>query len=191
MKKFILTLNLLFAFSAAAETPTDVINRTIDAVIVIVENNQGDAGKTPRRNAIMEVVRKVFDFEEMSKRSLGAQWKNITPAQQKEFVDAFSDLLAKTYIEKVETIKPGMVKIKGEKVDGDKAILKTVVAYQDSDFPLDYKMQKAGESWVAYDVTIENIGLVTNYRNEFAGILRKDKFEGLLKQIKDKAAKRL
>lgn len=190
MKRIFLMLILLSAFNVQAETPTDVINRTVDAVIEVVSENPGEANKTSRRNAIMEIVRKVFDFDEMSKRSLGAQWKNITPAQQKEFVAAFSDLLAKTYIEKIEEIKPGMVKIKGEKIDTDKAVLKTTVEYKDSDFPLDYKMQKDGESWKAYDVTIENIGLITNYRNEFAGVLRKDKFEGLLKQIKEKAANR-
>ena len=193
MKKFKVVLFLLFIsfcflgnLCAETLTPTKTIEKAIDEIIVIVEKLPGTENSTPRRDEIMSVVEKVFDFEDMAKRALGANWVNITKDQQTEYVDLFSKFLAKTYIDKVEDVKAGIVTFDSERIIDDKALVKTKVKLNDELFPLDYKLQSHPNQWRVYDVVIENVGLVTNYRNEFAGIMRKEKFEGLMERLRKK-----
>lgn len=190
LKRIALLAALIFSTSAAcfAESPSPKaeIQKTIDSIISTVQANPGDAGKGPRRQKLREIINPKFDFDEMSKRSLGSNWVDITPAEQKDFTTVFSELLARTYLSKIETVKPGMVKVESEQVDGTKAIVKTVVLSQGDTFPIDYKMMYRDNGWRVYDVVIENIGLVANYRNEFSGIIRKDKFSGLMEKLRAK-----
>ncbi|RIL09909.1 MAG: organic solvent tolerance ABC transporter substrate-binding protein, partial [Proteobacteria bacterium] len=139
-----------------------------------------------RREKLRAVIQPRFDFQEMSKRSLGPYWNEATPAQRTEFVDVFSELLARTYLGRIETVRTGMVKIDNEAVDFPKAVVKTTVTLKGDAFPIDYKLQSTDGNWRVYDVVIENIGLVANYRNEFAGIIRKEKISGLISRLKDK-----
>ncbi|MBN8548395.1 MAG: ABC transporter substrate-binding protein [Deltaproteobacteria bacterium] len=176
--------------AAATQTQTSALNevkKTLDEVIKVVTTYPTDKQLQVRRDKLREVINPRFDFEEMSKRSLGTYWKEITPEQQKEFVVVFSDLLARTYLSKIETVEEGMVKFDGEKVDFPRALVKTIVKYKGDNFPLDYKLLNEGGSWKVYDVVIENIGLVANYRNEFAGIIRKESFDGLMKKLREKS----
>ena len=166
--------------------PLEKVKVTIDEIIKIVEANSGDENTTQRREKLRELINPVFDFEEMAKRSLGANWKEATQDERKEFVDVFSDLLAKTYLSKIETVKSGMVTVNSENVDQVRALVKTSVLHRGETFPLDYRLQNTSGKWKVYDVIIENIGLVANYRNEFAGIVRKDKISGLIRRLKDK-----
>jgi phospholipid transport system substrate-binding protein len=171
---------------AEAPSPKAEIKNTIDNIIATVQANPGDASKGLRRQKLREIINPKFDFDEMSKRSLGSNWTEITPAEQKDFTTVFSELLARTYLSKIETVKPGMVKVESEQVDGNKAVVKTVVLSQGDTFPIDYKMMYRDNGWRVYDVVIENIGLVANYRNEFSGIIRKDKFSGLMEKLRAK-----
>ena len=123
----------------------------------------------------------------MSKRSLGPTWNLVTPAEQEEFVKVFSELLAKTYLARIEFIEPNTVKIESEQVTEPKALVKTMIHHKGDIFPLDYKLVNVDKVWRVYDVVIENIGLVANYRNEFAGIIRKEEFSGLMRRLKEKS----
>lgn len=166
--------------------PKEKVKNTIDEIIKIVDSNSGAEKTSQRREKLRELINPVFDFEEMAKRSLGNNWKAATPEEQQEFTKVFSDLLAKTYLSKIETVKPGMVNVNSESVEQGRALVKTSVSHKGDTFPLDYKLQNESGSWKVYDVIIENIGLVANYRNEFAGIVRKDKISGLIQRLKDK-----
>jgi phospholipid transport system substrate-binding protein len=172
---------------AFAETsPKAEIQKTIDSIISIVEASPGDDKKLARRGKLREVINPKFDFDEMSRRSLGANWNTITPAEQADFTTVFSELLARTYLSKIETVKPGMVKVESENIESSKAVVKTVVLSKGDTFPIDYKLMLENGQWRVYDVVIENIGLVANYRNEFSGIIRKDKFPGLMERLRKK-----
>jgi phospholipid transport system substrate-binding protein len=172
---------------ANADTPPkEKVKTAIDEIIKIVESNSGDAQKDARREKLRELINPLFDFDEMAKRSLGINWKEATPEEQQEFTKVFSDLLARTYLSKIETVKPGMVAVNSETVDQGKAMVKTMVTHKGDTFPLDYKLQNTSGKWRVYDVVIENIGLVANYRNEFAGVVRKEKVAGLIQKLKDK-----
>lgn len=189
MKKFaliLLTFLISLSVSAQALTPTDTIQSAVDKIVVIVEKNLGEENTEARRDEILIVVKEVFDFKEMAKRALGSNWSKIDEQEQSEYIELFSKFLAKTYIDKVENIKKDVVKIESEKQRQGKALVKTKVNIDGEDFPIDYKMTNRDSSWQVYDVVIENVGLVTNYRNEFAGIMRKEKFAGLMKRLRKK-----
>lgn len=162
------------------------VERTVDEVIKTVKKFPSDKQLDQRRAELRKIINPRFDFDEMSKRCLGTYWKEINADQQAEFVKLFSDLLARTYLAKIETVEEGMVKFDSEKLEPPRALVKTTIKYKGDNFPLDYKLLTTDQGWRVYDVIIENIGLVANYRNEFAGIIRKEGFDGLLQRLRDK-----
>lgn len=171
-----------------SESPKQQINDTIEKLVNIVEAYPDNSQSQERRSKMREILTPRFDFHEMSKRSLGAQWNECTEEQRKEFVDVFSELLATTYLKRIENVERNMVEIKGQKLRAPKAQVLTIVNHKGDSFPILYKLLDENGSWKVYDVVIENIGLVANYRNEFAGIIRKEKMDGLLKKLREKAA---
>lgn len=171
---------------ADAPSPKVEIQKTIDSIISIAGAHPGDAQKIARRDELRKLINPRFNFAEMSKRSLGPNWNEITPAEQSEFTTVFSELLARTYLSKIETVQPGMVSVDSEQVELPRAVVKTIVTSKGDKFPIDYKLSYQNNNWQVYDVVIENIGLVANYRNEFSGIIRKDKFSGLMEKLKKK-----
>ncbi len=178
----------LFAKDASAyPSPKGEMQSTLDELVTIVTGNPGDENLSVRREKMHDVIAPRFDFREMAKRSLGAKWKSITTEEQEEFVSLFSDLLARTYLGRIENVEKDMVSVNGEKIKFPRALVKTMVDYKGDQFPIDYKLLHSSENgWRVYDVIIENIGLVSNYRNEFSGILRKEKFPGLINRLKEK-----
>lgn len=178
----------LQASEASKGSAKSAVKNTIDQLVAAVEQYADDSQLQARRDKLREIIEPRFDFEEMAKRSLGRQWKGRTESEREEFVSVFSELLAKTYLNKIENIESNMVSITGEKMAPPKALVKTKVEYNGDTFPLDYKLLYRSNDWKVYDVVIENIGLVSNYRNEFAGIIRKHDFSGLVSQLKAKVA---
>ena len=194
MKKFLfLLLSILVliipvtSFADAAQ-PRDVVKSTIDQIIktnnIYAAADQVDI----RRNKLREIINPNFNFQEMSKRALGAHWNSRSEAEQKEFTEIFSDLLAKTYLKRIDDVKTNVVSIDSEKIVKTKALVRTTITHDGQKFPMHYKMLQSTTGWRVYDIVIENIGLVANYRNEFAGIIRKDTFAGLIEKLKKKSA---
>ncbi len=171
---------------AGVKAPMDEVRTTVDEVVKVSVSLTGDANKSKRREKLREIIEPRFDFVEMAKRSLGASWLNMSTAQQDDFVKVFSALLARTYLERIETVEEKMVTIDSENVGYPKALVKTSVHRKGDVFPLDYRLHYADNTWKVYDVIIENIGLVSNYRNEFSGIIRKDGVDGLISRLKEK-----
>lgn len=194
MRKFLKLVAVLLivpftmAVAETAPSPKAEMNKTVTEIIRIVEQNSGDAVKEKRRELLRELINPRFDFNEMSKRSLGTYWNDISAEEQADFVKVFSNLLARTYLSKIETVKTGMIQVTEEEVTMPKAVVKTTVESKGETFPIDYKMRFDSGTWQVYDVVIENIGLVANYRNEFAGIIRKDAFAGLMQKLREKTA---
>jgi phospholipid transport system substrate-binding protein len=180
-------LGLLQPRAAFAETsPKADMQQTIDQIIKIASALPGEEKKIERRHKLRELINPKFNFAEMSKRSLGSNWNDLTPQEQADFTNVFSELLARTYLSKIETVKPGMVTVESEQVEAPRAVVKTIVVSKGDTFPIDYKLMLINNSWQVYDVVIENIGLVANYRNEFSGIIRKEKFAGLMERLRKK-----
>lgn len=183
----VVTLSSYVAVAApVTASPKAEMQKTIDDIIAIAEAHQGDAQKGVRRDKLRTLINPKFNFAEMAKRSLGPNWNEITPEEQKDFTAVFSELLARTYLSKIETVKPGMVKVESEQIESPRAVVKTTVTSKGDTFPIDYKMSIHDNTWQVYDVVIENIGLVANYRNEFSGVIRKEKFDGLIAKLRKK-----
>jgi phospholipid transport system substrate-binding protein len=172
--------------STKTASPKVEMEKTLEALVQIVEKLPGEENLTARHVEMRKVIGPKFNFEEMAKRSLGAKWKTISKGERTEFVDLFSELLAKTYLGRIENVERNMVVVKEEKLKFPRALVKTTVDYKGDLFPLDYKLLNTDGNWRVYDVIIENIGLVANYRSEFAGIIRKHKFSGLLEKLRTK-----
>ena len=187
-----LSLSAVFPLYAIAGEPTDQVKQTVDAVIQILNNKElkKPAKVEERRAKIRETVEKRFDFEEMAKRSLALHWKDRTPQEKKEFTSLFSDLLEDTYIKKIERYEDEKVVYTDEKTEGSYATVKTrVVTTKEIEIPVDYKIFKKGQKWEVYDIVIEGVSLVNNYRTQFNQIIRSGSYEDLVKKLKKKVLK--
>lgn len=189
---FIFCLSLFPAAPCFAGEPTDQVRQTVDAVLDVLKDKELKKPEKEkiRRVKIREIVDRIFDFAEMSRRSLSVHWKKRTAEEQKEFVSLFSDLLEDTYIKKIEKYSDEKIIYTGESVTGGNAVVKTkVITKKETDVPLDYRLMKEESKWKVYDVVIEGVSLVNNYRSQFNEILGSNPYGELVKRLKNKTLK--
>jgi phospholipid transport system substrate-binding protein len=180
---------LLYPFNTFADSPTVEIKSTVDQVIQILTNPQlqGEGKKQERRKRLREVIFVRFDFQEMAQRSLGAHWQRRTPKEQAEFIKVFSDLLEKTYVDKIESYNNEKFIYANERIDGPYAEVSSKMrTSKGEEFTINYKLHRVGEDWRVYDLVIENISLINNYRSQFNRILTGSGFNELVSRIKAK-----
>lgn len=176
-----------------AGEPTDQIKQTTDKILSTITN---PALKPPSKTAereklIRQAVDERFDWEEMARRALATHWAKRTLEERKEFVRLFADLLERTYKKKVEDYSGEKVLYEGETKDGDYATVKVkIVSKKNKDIPVEYRLKKEGNDWFVYDVSIEGVSLVNNYRTQFNSIIVQSSYENLIKRLKDKAEER-
>jgi phospholipid transport system substrate-binding protein len=183
---------LVSAGDVFAGVPLDEVKKTTNEVLDVLRNKELKApGKEElRRQKILEIVSQVFDFREMAKRSLGVYWRRRTPQQKDEFVPLYKDLLNNTYMRKVERYTSEKILYTDESIQGDYAVVKTrIIRNTGTEIPLEYRLMKEGGKWVVYDVVIEGVSLVNNYRSQFSQIIRSDSYEELVKRLKKKTMK--
>ena len=179
--------------AASAGEPQDKVKQTITDVLAILQDAslQGPEQTEARRAKIREVVRQRFGFEEMAKRALGRHWRNLKPEQRQEFVSLFSDLLERSYISKIEsavTEEKLNVLYTKETIDKDgyAEVRTEIVNPRDLNFGIDYRLLQRDGNWEAYDIIIEGVSLVNNYRTQFNTIIGQESYEGLVKRLKRK-----
>lgn len=185
-------ISFLVPSRVSAGEPTIQVKQTVDAVLDILKNKElKKPEKTEQRRAqIRNAVSGRFDFGEMAKRSLALHWKKRTPEEQSEFVPLFTDLIENTYIRKIERYQDEKVVYRDEKIEGTYATVKTdIVTTKEAQIPIEYRLMKEGDQWKAYDVIIEGVSLVNNYRNQFNSIIRSGSYAELVKRLKSKAIK--
>ena len=174
----------------AAGEPTEQIRAAVNQGVQILNSSKLDTKQRRAEtiNRLRKLVYPLFDFEEMAKRSLGAQWRRIGPQQQKEFVALFTKLLEKTYADQIDLYDGQKVVYTGETADQDYAEVGTKVVTKKGDaFSVDYKLHHPDGKWRIYDVVAENISLVNNYRSQFNRVIVNSSFEELVKRMKEKA----
>ena len=179
------------ACGALADTPLSEVKATTEKVLLLLKDSklQGDAKKTERRQLVRSEMEKRFAWEDSAKACLGKHWLKRTPAEKTEFVKLFSEFLKDTYSDKVATYYGDLDKVdyQGEKIQADYASVKLVLTTKAKvDHPLEYRMEKAGDDWKVYDVVIEGVSMVKNYRDQFDAIIAKSSYEELIKEIKSK-----
>jgi len=192
MKRILLStlLTLGLAVGALAQSPQAVIKETTDTIVTQLKapNVQGDEKKNARRQIVRGAMEKRFAWEDSARACLGPQWLKRTPAEKTEFVQLFSEFLKDTYSEKIATYYADLdtIAYRGEKIlDGDYASVKLVITTKAKvEHPVEYRMEKTANGWQVYDVVIEGVSLVKNYRDQFDAIIAKSSYEGLIKEIK-------
>ena len=179
----------LFA-QAAAGSATDAIKETVDQVFAVLDDesmNAPDRAKE-RLTLLEDIVARRFDFEEMGKRTLGSHWRTLNAGQQKEFVRLFQHFLSGTYAGNIDGYVGGQVEYVKERRKGAFAEVQTKIVTKKLAVPVDYRLLKRSNTWRVYDVVIDGISLVKNYRGQFGRILKTDSFETLLEKLQNKLA---
>jgi phospholipid transport system substrate-binding protein len=175
---------------AAAGEPLDKVRQTVENVLTIVSNKALQPQE--RHTQIRQAVLQRFGFEEMAQRSMGQHWRTLTPQQRQEFVELFTDLLARSYVTRIANYKAGPqgVRYPKEDISGDHAIVHTEITSERDPQPamVDYHLLHKDGDWKAYDIVIEGVSLVNNYRTQFNTIMLKDSYTGLVKQMRTKLA---
>jgi phospholipid transport system substrate-binding protein len=169
-----------------AGEPTEQLRGHIDAVIKTLQTKEGSADE--RRAAVRKIAERIFDFEETAKRSLGRHWQSRTPAERQEFVKLFTDLLEHSYLSKIEQYGGEKVTYAGDTVEGDHATVRSkIVTPKGTEIPLDYRMLRRDGKWLVYDVVIEGVSLVGNYRTQFNKIIQTSSWDDLVQKLRSKA----
>ncbi len=175
---------------AFAGAPTEVLKAYSEQVVKILEDPalKSEDKRSERRAAVRKVAIDVFDVEETAKRALGRHWQGRTAEERREFVDLFADLLERTYISKIDLYGGERIKFTQEQMDGaDRAVVRgKVVTKRGTEIPVEARMNKRGDKWLMYDVLLENISLVGNYRAQFDQIIRTASYGELVKRLREK-----
>ena len=174
---------------ALAGVPSDQLRGQIDRVIKVLQDPElkKEGHAKDRRAAVRKIANDIFDFSETARRSLGRHWQGRTPAERDEFVQLFSDLLERSYISKIETYGGEKIAYNGDSVEGDQAKVQTkLVTKGGGEIPIEYRMHKVGDRWLVYDVVIEGVSLVANYRTQFNKIIQTSSFKELMNKMKNK-----
>lgn len=188
MYKRIYCFCILIFFSIAAlaadySTPTGRVKDTVESVISILKD------KTMERDArwekISAVIKNSFDFRSMSQSVLATNWKKATPEEQERFTEFFTQYIEETYRAKIEAYTDEKVLYKEETIRGNRATVETLIVTSSTEIPVDFRLRydDVDSEWYAYDVVIEGISLVSNYRNTFAAIVKNEGMDGLLSDI--------
>jgi phospholipid transport system substrate-binding protein len=180
----------LLSMSAFAGAPTEQTRATVDKVLSILKNQElrGPSHANERRDQLRAAIKPRFDFTEMAKRSLGSQWTRRSPQEQQEFTRLFTELLENSYLDQIESYNGEKIAYGRENIDKDYAEVATkVVSGKGEEFSVNYNLRSVDGDWKVYDVVIENISLVNNYRSQFNRILAKSSFDELLKKLQAKA----
>jgi phospholipid transport system substrate-binding protein len=182
---------LLFAPVAqvSAGIPPYQLKGAIDRVVKTLEDPvlKGDGKVADRRRAVRKVADDIFDFQEISRRALARHWQTLNDKQREEFVMLFADLLERSYISKIELYGGEKILYANERIDGDVATVGTrIITKNGTDVPVDYRMLKRGPRWMVYDVNIEGVSLVSNYRTQFNKIIQTASYDELVHKLKTK-----
>lgn len=171
----------------AASPATDQLRAAIDQVVRILDDPELKRRGPERRHAIRRVAGEIFDFQEITKRALGQHWHPRTAVEREEIVRLFRDLLERSYVSKIELYSGERIVYVGESTDGDHATVRTrIVTKQGTEIPVDYRMARRGARWSAYDVSIEGVSLVANYRGQFNRIMQSGSYAELVKRLRAK-----
>jgi phospholipid transport system substrate-binding protein len=200
----ILILFIVFSFlfslaarptEAATADPMNLIKQTVEEARLIF--NDGSLTQEQRIRKLREIAGERFDFEEMSKRALAGQWRKLLPEQRREFVSLFSRLIEDVYSNKVRRYEKEIkeqardkVFYVDERIDAPYATVRTnIMTTSGSQVSVDYRLIGKERQWRVYDVIVEGVSLINNYRTQFREIISRGSYEGLVKRLKEKIEK--
>ena len=198
VKRMIMTL-LLFLVALTSSTasdvsdqisrsPTEVVRSTLTEVFRILDDEKlkDPANLIPRRHLLEETIAAHFDYTEMSKRALGAYWVPLTTGERAEFVELFKTFLSDRYAEKIEGYSGELVSYLSERIEGSYAEVRTVLRSSKVDIPMDYRLHMKAGTWHAYDIIVDGVSLVKNYRSQFEKIIQTSSYQELVNRLRER-----
>ncbi len=184
---------LLAAYSATAVAlagePTDQIKQTTDKILAIVQDPAlKDASKEDdRQKQMRKEIDARFDWTTMARSAYGNKWKDLSEAQRTDFTKLFSDLVNKNYMSKVESYSGEKIQYKNDRVDGKYGVVDIVIiTLRNTDVPVSYRVLKKDNMWLVYDVSVEGVSMVNNYRSQIAAILNSSTYDNLMARLRAK-----
>jgi phospholipid transport system substrate-binding protein len=176
--------------AVAAKSATEAVKGTVNEVIGLLtdEHLKQPPQSARRRKLLEEMVGRRFDYQEMAKRSLGAQWNKLDKAERQEFVELFQTLLSNSYAKKIEGYSGEQVHYLKEQSENAYAEVRTKIVSPKSEFPVDYRLMNEAGDWRVYDVVIDGVSLVKNYRSQFQRIIRSSSYQELVEKLRTRSA---
>jgi phospholipid transport system substrate-binding protein len=173
--------------AVAAQTPTQRVEQTVAAIVDVLHREEGS--RRDKWREIGSIINEGFDFRSMSQSVLARNWQTASKEEKRQFVEFFSQYLEETYRAKIESHTNQRVEVTKETIAGARAVVNTVIRTDASTIPVDYKLKNNDGVWYAYDVVIEGVSLVNNYRNTFDAIVKSEGMEGLLQDLESRLAR--
>ena len=174
--------------SQATATPMEAMKTTVSQALSVLQDPE--LKKPERTDERVTQLKKIaasrFDYGEMAKRSLGGQWNKLEERERQEFVGLFTEFLTATYVEKIQDYSGEEVKFLNERLEGDHAEVMSIMVGKKTEIPMDYRLMKKGDDWKAYDMVIDGVSLVHNYRGQFTSVLRSSSYEHLVQVLREK-----
>ncbi len=189
---FFFILILFSPFACYGATPMEGVKDTTDKIIAFVTDPalKAPEKKEEKDRLIRAAVDERFDWEEMSKRTLARHWAARTAEEKKEFVRLFSKLLERTYLDKVEDYSGEKVLYLNEVVDGKYATVSVkIVTKKDTEISVLYRLKNDEDKWLVYDIVIEGVSLINNYRKQFNSIIVRNSYKELVDKLREKVEK--
>jgi phospholipid transport system substrate-binding protein len=186
-----LTIGLLLSGHVAAaeptESPTAVVRSTLDAVFRILEDKslKAPGQSKPRRQMLEGVIGERFDYEEMSKRTLATHWKSLNQAERQEFIQLFKAFLSDRYAARIESYSGEKAHYLSERLSSGYAEVRTKLVSDKLELPMDYRLIARDGKWYAYDVIVDGVSLVMNYRSQFTHIIADSSFQELVRRLRE------
>jgi phospholipid transport system substrate-binding protein len=174
----------LAGVTVAGPGPTEAVRTSVDAIIGILKDASLD--KPAKREKIRGVIGERFDFRAMSQRTLATNWKKASVEEQQHFVELFAELIQNSYIGRIEAYTNETVKYPDEKVTDNRAVVDTLILTSSAEIPVSYRLFLKNDRWLVYDVTVEGVSLISNYRTSYQEIVKKEGFAGLLARMEEK-----
>ncbi|MBT5483879.1 MAG: ABC transporter substrate-binding protein [Gammaproteobacteria bacterium] len=181
-------LMLATSFQAHAQngSPMETVETTVTAILEILRNDSID---TDEARTLMRIeIGKSFDARAMSQSVLSTNWRDASKEQQDEFQALFMQTLENTYIGRVEAYTNEQVDFKKEDINNNRATVDTAILASNNEIPVNYKLRLRSDGWFVYDVEVENVSMVSSYRETYRSVVKRDGMDGLLAQMREKAA---
>jgi phospholipid transport system substrate-binding protein len=173
------------AIPALAGEPTDQLKETIDRVLALVNNH--DLKEAERQRLIRQAADNRFHWAAIARSAMGVYWNNLTPDQKKEFTGLFTDLVEGVYMGRIESYSGEKINYLGDDTDNGYGVVKMViVTHKGTEIPITYRVVKEDEKWLIYDVQIEGISMVNNYRKQISYIMNNSSYGELIQKLKEK-----
>ena len=188
--RFALVLGMLMLpICASAATPMNTVEASVNQLLAVLGDPalEGEAGKQKKKEAIHRISDVLFDFYALSRRTLGPNWKKFTPEQRQEFINLYRKLLESIYMDRLLQYQDEKVKfVKEVSLSDTRAEVHSAIVSASGDIPIHYKLYLKNGIWKTYDLIVENVSLVGNYRTQFNSMLSKDPPEKVLDAIREK-----